>query len=74
MLARRNAESADFYLQRVDVLERALLHYLKAMHDAGHCGRPGRHRAECSTLLRQLGWNSFEEYVAAVETVPGRGA
>ena len=68
MLARRNAERADFYLQRLQEMDRALLRYVKAIHERGLCGWDGHHRAECSALFHQLGWNSFEDYVAAMET------
>jgi hypothetical protein len=71
----RNAPSADYYLQRVQELDRAILRHVKATHEhGGLCGWDGRHRAECSALFHQLGWNSFEEYVAAMESVPRRGA
>jgi hypothetical protein len=69
----RNAPSVNYYLQKVKELERALLGYVKAMHGDGHCGGNGRHRAECSALFNELGWDSFEEYIAAMESAR-RGA
>jgi hypothetical protein len=50
----RNAPSADYYLQRVQELDRALLRYVQSVHDDGHCGFEGRHRASaqlCSINL-----------------------
>ena len=64
----RNAPSADYYLKRVEALERALLTYVKTRHVDGHCDGNGRHRAECSALFNELGWDSFEQYIAAMET------
>jgi hypothetical protein len=69
----RNAPSANYYLQKVEELERALLRYVKAVHENGRCGGNGHHRAECSVLFHELGWDSFEEYAAAMQTAH-RGA
>jgi hypothetical protein len=69
----RNAPSANYYLQRAKELERALLGHVKTMHEDGRCGGNGRHRAECSVLFHELGWDSFEEYAAAMQ-IARRGA
>ena len=68
MLLGETAESADFYLQCVQELERGLLTYVKAMHQDGRCGTNGRHRSVCVALFEQLGWDSYEQYVAAMES------
>jgi len=67
MLARRIAPSADLYLQRIQALDRTLLSYVKAMHLDGRCGLNSSHRAECVALFHELGWDSFERYLAARE-------
>ena len=66
MLARRTAQSADHHLQCIQELERGLLAYVKVMHEIGACGAQG-HRTECKALFQKLGWDSFEQYLSAME-------
>src|SRR5262249_21941924 len=61
-----SASSADLYLQRIAELEQALFDFVKATH-SGECCSAGRgHRPECIALFEQLGWDDFEQYVAAM--------
>ena len=57
------------YLDRIRHLERALLLFTMAAHSEGICGANGMHRAECSALFEELGWDTYEQYVSAMSPI-----
>jgi len=67
MLEKTAQKSAGLYLQRIQELEDALFAYVKALHETGSCGANGKHRIECEALFELLGWDSVEQYLAAIE-------
>ena len=57
------------YLDRIRQLERALLLFMTAAHSEGFCGADGVHRAECTALFEELGWDSYEQYVSTMSSM-----
>jgi len=59
--------SAEQYAERIRVLERVLFAYVTAVHRETGCGAAGTHRPECARLFEQLGWENYDEYLAAMQ-------
>jgi hypothetical protein len=42
---------------------------MRAIHCDGGCGDDGGHTVECTELFEKLGWGSYEEFKAAMESM-----